>query len=661
MKIAFDATGILGPGSKNRGIGNYSTGQFAAMVEQDEENEYFFFNLFEEEFSFKESITEGKNLKEFSLYSGKDYFLLKDLGNDVVRKIIHKFIKENRIDVFYFTSPFDGHMKYQAEWFKDVRTVVLVYDIIPYIFKERYFPDKDTLDWYMGCVEFIRSADRIQVISQSVKDDLVQYLQFLPDKIDVIWGAVDKRYHKMEISTEEKQKLFHKFGIKRSFIMCTGGDDERKNIAGLIEAYSKMNQKIREKYQLVIVCKLSSQAVEKYEKLREDLGCEGQVVLTNFVTDEELLQFYNLASLMAFPSIYEGFGLPVVEAWACGTPVLTSNNSSLVQIAGAGAVLVDPYSIEDIARGLEFALTECDLDNLMEKAAEQLKQFQWERVAQSSIDSINSLNWSQKKEERVSKERRKSLALFFPLPPMQTEDSEEGMRLIAELSKYYDVDVFIDDGYEPDVNLGDKVHILNHNKYRRQSQKYFDTIYQIGNSGAYLYMLPYIWGYSGTVVLNQYNLYELAFNLYLTQDRKEYIKFGKLLSRDYPQQVVDEYISDLKSGGGYGNQVGHMVVNRFVIDYAGKIIVHSNEEKRKLLEKDIGRNVCYIPYMKAEDILLTKEKLSTVAKRYVDFIERQPSVRVDEDDIQYVSKTLAVLDADEEEIDKMSDTLTYLM
>lgn len=106
MKIAFDATGILGPGSKNRGIGNYSTGQFAAMVEQDEENEYFFFNLFEEEFSFKESITEGKNLKEFSLYSGKDYFLLKDLGNDVVRKIIHKFIKENRIDVFYFTSPF---------------------------------------------------------------------------------------------------------------------------------------------------------------------------------------------------------------------------------------------------------------------------------------------------------------------------------------------------------------------------------------------------------------------------------------------------------------------------------------------------------------------------------------------------------------------------
>ena len=249
MRIAFDATGILGPMSRNRGIGNYSKGQFSAMIECDKNNEYFFFNLFDHGFSLKENDKEVKNLEEFKLYSGINYFLLDDNCADVTRKIVQKFLKEKKIDVFCITSLFDCmNVKYQPEWFKGVKLVAIVYDIIPFIFKERYFPEEGNMDWYMKCIEFLKRVDRIQVISQSVKDDMVQYLDFPTKKIDVIWGAVDKRYHIIEIAEEEKEALYRKFGIIEEFIMCTGGDDERKNIAGLIEAYSRISMENREKY-----------------------------------------------------------------------------------------------------------------------------------------------------------------------------------------------------------------------------------------------------------------------------------------------------------------------------------------------------------------------------------------------------------------------------
>lgn len=676
MRIAFDATGILGPMSRNRGIGNYSKGQFSAMIECDKNNEYFFFNLFDHGFSLKENDKEVKNLEEFKLYSGINYFLLDDNCADVTRKIVQKFLKEKKIDVFCITSLFDCmNVKYQPEWFKGVKLVAIVYDIIPFIFKERYFPEEGNMDWYMKCIEFLKRVDRIQVISQSVKDDMVQYLDFPTKKIDVIWGAVDKRYHIIEIAEEEKEALYRKFGIIEEFIMCTGGDDERKNIAGLIEAYSRISMEIREKYQLVVVCKLSAAAVERYQDLSRRLGCEGRIVLTNFVSNEELLQFYNLASLMAFPSIYEGFGLPIVEAWACGTPVLTSNNSSLVQIAGDGAVIVDPYDIGDIARGLEYALTECDLKALVEKGKERLKKFQWENVAYASISSIELLNES-RKEKADKREERKIIAFFTPLPPLQTGISDYSIDIIAELSMYFDIDVYIDDNYKADVDLGEHICILNHKKYKKQYKKYADTIYQIGNSKFHIYMFPYVQKYSGTVVLHDYNLHGVAAHICFVAADNDYDKFQKMLLEDYEEQTVTEYIDELKSGQG-SYRIFDMPLNGFIINYAKKIIVSSNEMKRKLLEKNIERNVYRIcngirsvraNHEEGKEICwnfyeYTKENLDIqdVGEKIADFLNDESTEHISENDVKRIARELAEINADKEEISKMSDALVYLM
>ena len=393
MNIGFDSVGILGPASKNRGIGNYTKSQFLKMAEIDKENRYFFLNTYEADFSLGEFMEDASNLHEEFYYFGKGNFLLHDRINyELVGKVVKRFLKDNQIDVFYMTSPFDENMTlYRKEWFEGVTVVATVYDIIPYMRKDQYFPRfSRAKQYYEMRIDMLKWVDRILVISESVKQDMIKYMDFAPEKIDVIWGAVDERFKEIPVAAETEREIREKFGITDSFIICTGGADGRKNLDGLIRAFGAMPKELKEQYQLVIVCKLSQEAVDGFMKLAKESGAEGRVICTNFVTDEELLILYNLAHLTAFPSKYEGFGLPVVESWACGTPVLTSNNSSLVEVGGDGAVLVNPNDVSDITRGLVQALSETDLEELLQKGKKRLERFRWKVVAEDTLKFIRA-------------------------------------------------------------------------------------------------------------------------------------------------------------------------------------------------------------------------------------------------------------------------------
>lgn len=606
MRIAFDATAILGPMSKNRGIGNYSLNQFKTMIHIDSNNQYFFFNLMEKDFTLND-LMEGDIVEEFALYSGPNYLLLKDVEyNTLVGEIIKKYIKEKKIDIFYITSPFEScNVHYKKEWFAGCKTVAIVYDIIPYVMRERYLTDLNTYNWYMECIDMLRWVDRIQVISQSVKDDLVSFLRFDENKIDVIWGGVDKSYKKIEISNEKRQDVFSKFNITGEYIMCTGGDDERKNISFLIKAYSHLSPFLIEKYQLVIVCKLSNDSLKKYKKIIRDCKVEGRVILTNCVSDEELLILYNLAELMAFPSTYEGFGLPVVEAWACGTPVLTSNNSSLVQIAGDAAVLVDPYNEKDITKGLAYALTECDLKLLLEKGKKRLEYFSWDNVASASIKSLESISlecntWVKQKENR--------LAFFTPLPPIESGISDYSVDLIHELCHFYDIDIFIDDGYAPQIDFEQNVRIMCHSEFAANSQEYDKIIYQVGNSAYHLYMFQYIQNYKGIVVLHDYNMHGVMYYSAMQCEKNNYELYGKYLREDYPATDVEQYIHDLQKGI-CTHKIQEWELNGAITNYADKIIVHSFDAKEKLLQRDIKRDAKHVwSFVNLEDNLKLESK-----------------------------------------------------
>jgi glycosyltransferase involved in cell wall biosynthesis len=600
MNIAIDVLAILGPDSKNRGIGNYATSQLKKMVEQDNQNHYFLLNFYEET-NLKEILNYSSNVSEHYFYLGKDFFLGKqDEFKEVLGEVVKKFIISNKIDVFYFTSIFDGIISYDMEWFKGVKTVATLYDIIPYIFKEKYLGNKAMHKEYMNHIDNIKKIDKLLAISQSAKNDVVKYINIDSNKVDVIYAGTDDCYTNINLNPETANKLKETYNINTQYIMCTGGDDDRKNIGDLIVAFAKMPKHLIEQYQLVIACKLSKESQQRYYDIAGKHNVRDRVILTNFVPLEHLIQLYNLAHVVAFPSKYEGFGLPIVEAMACGTPVLTSNNSSLGEIAEGAAVLVDPFLVKDITRGLVEILENTDLDQLKKLGYERVKRFSWEKVSEDTLNAIYSLEIEKKK-----KEEKKKIAFFTPLPPVKSGISDYSLDIITELSNYFVIDVYIDKDYTHDCELPSGISVYEHSHFNVRKKQYDDVIYQMGNSEYHVYMMNYIKQTPGTLVLHDYNLHGLLYHITFNQGNLE--KYKKFLYEDFDKEQIDNYVEEVNSGKIPPNDYD-LLCNGVVTNYANKIIVHSDYAKKLLLQKDIKRNVRKIlSYARIEETVEVKE------------------------------------------------------
>ncbi len=588
MNIAFDAAAILGPMSKNRGIGNYAYSQFQTMIELDQQNNYYFFNLFEP-FSMKDAVTKG-NIEDICFYAGKNQELVSNKEyKEIYGDIVKRFIRENKIDVFYITSPFDLNITpYQKEWFEGVRTVATVYDIIPYVWKKKYLSDKTIYARYMRCVQMLRWVDEYLVISQSVKDDMIAYLDFPENHIHVIYGAADSNiFRRISITEQEAQELFSRFHIQGRYMICTGGDDERKNIAGLIHAYSKIRRELLEIYQLVIVCKLSPASVKRYSQIIQDYKLKGRVILTNFVSTQDLVRLYNKASLLVFPSLYEGFGLPVLEAWMCGLPVLTSNNSSLGEIGKGAAVLVNAEDTQSITNGINFALTKADLEQLRKNAAKKLDKLCWESVTRTALSVIHTMKPAGA--QPTKQPEVKKIAMFTPLPPIQSGIADYSADILLQLEAEFEIDVYID-RYKADFKESKRIHVYPAKLFDEKRYAYDRIVYQVGNSLYHAYMFPYIKKYPGIVVLHDYNLKNVleAMYLYELNQPKTFVQY---LREDYSKAAVQSYMQHLNT-----SYTEKFEINGFVTNYAEKIIVHSLYAKKKLLLKNIERNVCVIPH-----------------------------------------------------------------
>ncbi|MEF3304489.1 glycosyltransferase [Paenibacillus sp. GYB003] len=588
MNIAIDVLAILGPDSKNRGIGNYSTSQLKKLFELDKSNRYFLLNFYED-IDLKSLLNYSDNVSEHYFYLGKGGFLGKDKSfSELFGELIKKFIKEHDIEIYYFTSPFDALISYNMDWFEDVTTIATLYDIIPYVFKNRYLADKFTYNQYMGHISNLKKINKLLAISKSAKVDVVHHIHIDPEKIDVIYAGTDECYKKIEISEDDLDEIKQTYSIKDQFIMCTGGDDDRKNIGGLITAFSKMPRRLIDQYQLVIACKLSRESMERYYNIASKHNVRDRIILTNFVPLDHLVKLYNLAHIVAFPSQYEGFGLPVVEAMACGTPVLTSNNSSLGEIASGAAVLVDPFDINDITRGLVEILENTDLNKLKEEGYERVKQFNWNNVSLSTLNAINAINAIKPMKVNKIENKKKKIAFFTPLPPLQSGIADYSFDIINGLSNFFDIDVYIDKNYTPECEFAHNISVYEHTSFYSQKYEYDDVIFQMGNSEFHAYMLDYIKTTSGTLVLHDYNLHGLLYHITAATGDME--KYKRFLYEDYPNDFVDHYINELRMGRSHP-KIFELPTNGVVINYAKKIIVHSDYAKKLLLEKNIQRSV----------------------------------------------------------------------
>jgi len=256
-------------------------------------------------------------------------------------------------------------------------SVVTIHDCIHLVFPQ-YLPNKLALGYArtsMGMAA--RRAARVLTVSETSKRDIIKFFGTSPDKIDVIYNSYDEQFG-VEPREEDINRVRERYQLQDEFVLYVGNVKPHKNVERLIEAFHLVRDRGLDHLKLVII----GDAVSKYAALRRAVHrhqLHKYVRFLGFVPEETLAIMYRLAGVFVFPSLYEGFGLPPLEAMASGTPVVVSNLSSLPEVAGNAAVLVDPYHPEAIADGIERVLTDSVFRaDLRARGLARAKQFSWE-------------------------------------------------------------------------------------------------------------------------------------------------------------------------------------------------------------------------------------------------------------------------------------------
>lgn len=320
----------------------------------------------------------------YEIFSGSSSF-----SNPAVRimweQLIQPFlINKGGFDVFHSPDHVLPFLPIKA------KKIVTVHDLSFYMHPETFPAMKRT---YKKLITpgSLRRADRIIADSASTKKDIIDIFAISPDKISVVHIGVGGEFSKIHDSNilsrlKEERKL------KNPFILFVGTLEKRKNIEGLIDAYILAVREHKIAHDLVVVGRKGWLYEGIFKKVQRE-GFAGKIKFIFDARQEELPVLYNLADLFVYPSIYEGFGLPVLEAMACGTPVITSNVSSLPEVAGDAAMLIDPYDTQGLALSIAKVLHDETLKKtLSQKGLERAKQFGWDKCARETLEVYKSAN-----------------------------------------------------------------------------------------------------------------------------------------------------------------------------------------------------------------------------------------------------------------------------
>lgn len=284
---------------------------------------------------------------------------------------------ENKIDLFHSTD-------YRIPQFKKAPVIATLHDAIMLKHPEWCNPRLRSIKnfWLKHSIKY---ADHIIAISNTMVPDLIEYWGIDANKISVVYNGINDWWFK-KLSTDEKNVVLNKFNLnEKKFLLSVGTLQPRKNFIRLIKAYQALPHDMQKEFKLVLIGKNGWQTNELVHEINE-LTKTNSVLWLQYIADDDLRALYQSAKLFLFPSLSEGFGFPILEAFASQTPVLTSDLTSLPEVAGNGAYFVDPYSIDEITNGIITLLTSDSLcTGLIKQGEERVKQFSWKQCAEETL------------------------------------------------------------------------------------------------------------------------------------------------------------------------------------------------------------------------------------------------------------------------------------
>ena len=383
MRIALDLTST--PKSKT-GIGRYMLGLIKGLQEVDDKNEYYLF-------------AQDDDLDGFGVY--KSNFHMVPCNHKILRKQWVRIIWEQvvfpwrlrraKADVLLcpnYSMPYPVRLVHHR-----MATVNAFHDMAYFMFPELYVGWKrEIFKWYIR--RSARSTDKIITISENSREDIPKFCRPKNKDITVTYMGVKEDFFD---GTPADDATLAKYRITGEYIYYVGTLEPRKNVKGLISGYRLLPKEIRDKYKLVITGKKGWFYEELFDTVNADPELSKNVVFTGFVDDQDMIPLMKRASAFAYVSLYEGFGIPVAEAMAAGVPCVTSNRSSMKEIADSYGFLADPDSPESIMNELANALMLADnlrsgseeAEYTIKKTQEHARKFSWRSCAEGTISAFD--------------------------------------------------------------------------------------------------------------------------------------------------------------------------------------------------------------------------------------------------------------------------------
>lgn len=389
---------------------------------------------------------------------------------------------------------------------------VTLYDLIPMLHPEIYLePNPTYQSWYLGKLDHLRRASLCLAISDSSRREAITALGLAEDQVVAISAAIDAQFAPSEISAEQSMILRRRYGLIRPFLLYTGGIDPRKNIEGLIRAFAALPPELRDRHQLAIVCSVSEPDRARLTNLAQSLGLTpGSLIMSGFVPEEDLIALYQLCELFVFPSWHEGFGLPALEAMACGAPVIAGDNSSLPEVIERADMMFDARDDHAITAKMHHALTDADFRlDIRRFGLQQAKKFSWDSSAKRALDAYADLAVRQKDRQSLSlamTQGRPRLAYVSPLPPARSGIADYSRELLPELSRHYEIEVVTHQSDVTDPWIIANCAIRDAAWFDQNAERYDRILYHFGNSEFHLHMFALLARHPGVVMLHDFYL-----------------------------------------------------------------------------------------------------------------------------------------------------------
>lgn len=377
-KILIDGLPLLSPLA---GIGRY-TYENAKRFRNKSELEIWF------DYGFH-STTLYSDETQIQFIPEKNIRLLRRIINKVffAKKIVRyiksslAFFSQNRYDIYWQPNfiPVNG--------VKSKNTVTSVHDF-SFMLQPQWHP-KERLEYFNeNFLKNIKNSDHIITGSYYTKQEILKYLDFPDEKITVIYHGVDHTLFRLYPS-ESLLQTKKKYDLPDSFVLFVGSIEPRKNLLILLKAYTQLAEDIKQNLPLVLV---GFKGWQNKEIMQEIQYNKKHVIYLGYLSDEELAHVYNLASIFVYPSLYEGFGIPPLEAMACGTPVIASRVSSLPEVCKDAALYIDPENSTNLEQVITTLYKNKVLqEQLRQKGLEHVKQFTWEKSSKAHFEVFDSL------------------------------------------------------------------------------------------------------------------------------------------------------------------------------------------------------------------------------------------------------------------------------